>query len=138
MILSIIIVRSLLLALSLCLLFRTSSAIWIVFRGSQSLAQTARAAQGFMALACILGQLFYLFYQTPIALLAALMIACIGIGLFIRVSQRARRKRMLKLDCLIDNPQWSLPLVELGEVDAAMADMLAHEARQALAQRRAR
>lgn len=138
MMLAITLVRGLLLVLAVWLLIRTVSAIWTVFRGSQSLAQTARAAQAFMALACILGQLFYLFYQTPIALLAALSVACLGIGLFIRVSQRARRKRMLKLDCLIDNPQWSLPLVELGEVDPAVADLLAHEARQALAQRRAR
>lgn len=134
---AIILVRAVLLGLSLWLLLRTASAIWTVFRGSQSLAQTARAAQAFMALACIVGQLFYLFYQAQVALLAALTIACLGIGLFIRVSQRARRKRMLKLDCLIDHPQWSLPLVELGEVDPATADMLAHEARRALAQRRA-
>lgn len=135
MTLAIILVRGVLLVLSVWLLARTATGAWVVFRGSQSLSQTARAAQAFVASACLLGQLFYLFYQTPIALLVALLFACIGIGLFIRVSQRARSKRMLKLDCLIDQPQWSLPLVELGEVDPAMADMLAREARRAIAAR---
>ncbi len=151
---AIVALRVVLLLLAAWCLKRTGSSLLALWRGSQSLAEVGRAVQAFFALACVVGQIFYLIWSQPPVLMLALTCSSIGLGLAVWTSKRAEAKGLKLLDAMIDRPDLMLPMIELSEdqtdnvwtallpmielaaLSEIQAQELARQARQMIADRR--
>lgn len=128
--------RAILLGLALWCMWLHRSGPVALWRGSQSMAHHGLSVPFFCAWAALMGQIYFLAWARPPMLLFSLMLMTVGLGLSVWLSYRARATGLSKLDCLINQPHLSLPLIELAELDPPAAQVMADEIRRMIAQRK--